>query len=107
MGKCYTALANNNLDLTVDRYHTKEEPSQKASKVLKFCKSESHYVACVLLVAPSPHYWAESDIDFIYEYSMNLIKFKFCDDLFHELLCSTVRCSGDFFVLTLSEFGPG
>ena len=51
MGKCWTALANNNLGLIVEGYHTKEEPFQTASEVAKFCQSKFHCVASVSLVA--------------------------------------------------------
>ena len=116
MTQRWTALANSNLGLTVDRYHTKEGPLQKTSKVVKFCQSKFHCVACVLLVAciigqnPTWLYmsvaWIWSNLnfvmiffmnclhDFIYEYSMNLIKLKFCDHLVCELLRSIVRYSG-------------
>ena len=50
MDQCWTVLANSNLGLTVDRYHTKEEPFQTASKVVKIVRIELHCVASVLLV---------------------------------------------------------
>ena len=39
-----------NLGLTVDIYHTKEEHSQKESKVAKFYHSKFHCIVYVLLV---------------------------------------------------------
>ena len=51
MEQRWIALANNNLGLTVDGYHTKEEPLQTHSKVVKISRSKFHCVASVLLVA--------------------------------------------------------
>ena len=51
MKQCWTALANSNLGLIVDRYHTKEEPFQTLSEVDKISRNKFHGVACVLLVA--------------------------------------------------------
>ena len=39
-----------NLGLTVDRYHTKEEPFQKTAKVVKIVRIKFHCVASVLLL---------------------------------------------------------
>ena len=87
------------LGLRINRYHTKEEPFQTRSKIVKISPSKLHCVACGLL-----DYWAESDVTlYIWatECSMNLIKLKFCDELFMNCCGQTIRSQD------LLESGPG